>query len=223
MESYNVLDKVALFNGIEGYELDGLLRCLNRTFKAYDKGNYIISEGDAVKSIGIVLSGRVQVQKQDVFGRQVIMTELASTDIFGEVFAFSGTKTYPVYVQAITDCEIMFVDYSGIIEFCHSACDFHKRLVSNMLTILAKKSMFFNQKVDILSKRTIRERLFTFLEAQMKNQGSKQFTIYYSREGLAEFLCVDRSALSRELGKMQDEGLLKFDRKYFHVLKAFDY
>lgn len=221
IENYDIIKNVSLFQGIGDYELDGLLRCLKREYRTYKKSVYIFSEGDDVKSIGIVLSGNVQVQKQDVFGRQIIMADLESTEIFGEVFAFANVSKCPVYVQALSDCKILFLDFQSITGICHSACAFHKKLIENMLRILAEKNMFFHQKVDFLSKRTIRERVSAFLESQIAKTNSREFTIAFTREAMADYLCVDRSALSRELGKMRNEGILTFERKNFHVLKEF--
>ncbi|MFZ2538525.1 MAG: Crp/Fnr family transcriptional regulator [Oscillospiraceae bacterium] len=215
----DVLKSVSLFDRINGNELESILKCLHSEVKTYKKDRMVFMAGDKISSIGIVLSGQVQVIKEDIMGNRAILTELCSGEIFGETFVCAGILTIPVTVLAVGDCEIMFIDYKQIITTCSSACIFHTDLIENMLKLIASKSMFLNQKIDILSKRSTREKLLSYFLIQMEKSKSKHFTIPFSREELADFLCVDRSALSRELSKMRDEGLLKYNKNVFELLE----
>ena len=114
--------------------------------------------------------------------------------------------------------KIMFIDCKRIIKTCNNACVFHWNLIENMLSMIARKNIMLNQKMEILSKRTTREKLLAFFNTQVQMNHSKKFSIPYNREGLAFYLCVDRSALSRELSNMRDEGLLKFNKNEFEIL-----
>ncbi len=218
MQKYlNVLKSVSLFNRINDNELEPILKCLSAEIKKHKKDSIIFIAGDKISSVGIVLSGQVQVIKEDIMGNRTILTELSSGEIFGEIFACAGIEKSPVTVIAMADCDVMFIDYKKIVTTCSSACAFHTILIENMLKLIASKSIVLNQKIDILSKRSTREKIMSFLLTQMEKSKDNSFTIPFSREELADYLCVDRSALSRELCKMRDEGLLKFNKNEFKL------
>jgi CRP-like cAMP-binding protein len=164
----------------------------------------------------MVLSGSARVIKEDENGNVMILTELAASELFGEAFACAGIEQSPVTVLAAEDSEILCIDYKKITSSCSSACGFHSKLIENMLKIIAEKNLLLNQKIEILSKRTTREKLLAFFDAQ--RGAAKKFSIPYNREELAHYLCVDRSAMSGELCKMRDEGLLKFHKNKFEIL-----
>ncbi|NAS19332.1 cyclic nucleotide-binding domain-containing protein [Clostridium butyricum] len=178
----------------------------------------IIQQGDRVQFVGIVLSGGIQIIKEDIEGNINILSHLGINDIFAETFAYADIYECPITVQATENCEIMFIDCKRIIKKCNNACVFHWNLIENMLSMIARKNIMLNQKMEILSKRTTREKLLAFFNTQVQMNHSKKFSIPYNREGLAFYLCVDRSALSRELSNMQDEGLLKFNKNEFEIL-----
>ena len=172
--------------------------------------------GDAVNFVGMILSGSVQIIKEDPDGRVAILTELSISDIFGEVFACAGISHSPVTIQASEDSEILFIDYNKIITSCSSACPFHARLIENMLKLIAVKNLLLNQKIEILSKRTTKEKLLCYFDLQ--RGAARKFNIPFNREELARYLCVDRSAMSNELCKMRDEGLIRFIKNTFEIL-----
>jgi CRP-like cAMP-binding protein len=151
-------------------------------------------------------------------GQRNLVAVLVPGECFGESFACSKHPEALVSVVAMEDCEILFLDCKKIVTTCSSACTFHTRLIENMLSMLAEKILGLNQKLEIVSKRKIREKLFTFFESQKKNAGTNVFSIPYNREQLADFLFVDRSALSNELCKMRDEGLIRFHKNRFELL-----
>jgi len=212
------LQKNALFKDFVEADLDSVIKCLSSKVDVFKKKDVILLQGDPVHFVGIVLSGSIQIIKEDMEGNVNIIAHLGINDIFAEAFACADIIECPVTVQAIEDCEILFIDYKKIIKTCHKACIFHSSLIENMLSVIAKKNITLNQKIEILSKRTTREKLLAFFDNQIQVTHSKKFIIPYNREGLANYLCVDRSALSRELCNMRDEGLIKFVKNEFEIL-----
>jgi len=206
-----------LFDGIAFSDFENMLNCLSAKTVRYKKGGVILLSGDAVSFVGMILAGSVQIIKEDADGRIVILTELSVSDIFGEVFACAGITQSPVTIQASEDSEILFIDYKKIVTSCTSACPFHAKLIENMLKLIAVKNLLLNQKIEILSKRTTREKLICYFNLQ--RGAVKKFNISFNREELARYLCVDRSAMSKELCKMRDEGLLRFHKNTFEILK----
>jgi len=204
-----------LFKGIAFEDFEKLLKCLSAKTGCYKKGEIILLSGNSIDFVGIILSGHIKIIKEDKDGNIAVLTELSPSELFGEVFACAGIEHSPVTVQASENCKILFIDYKRIVMTCSSACPFHAKLIGNMLKLLARKSLLLNQKNEILSKRTTREKLLLFFDNQRGM--TKKFTIPYDREELANYLCIDRSSMSRELGKMRDEGLISFVKNKFEV------
>ncbi|WMJ76908.1 MULTISPECIES: Crp/Fnr family transcriptional regulator [unclassified Sedimentibacter] len=207
-----------LFNNFNLNDLERILNCLSAKVNYYKKKDVIIQQGAQVHYVGIVLSGGIQIIKEDIEGNINIISHLGINDIFAEAFAYADIYECPITVQATENCEIMFIDCKRIIKTCNNACAFHWNMIENMLSMIARKNIMLNQKMEILSKRTTREKLLEFFNTQIQINHSKRFSIPYNREGLAFYLCVDRSALSRELSNMRDEGLLKFNKNEFEIL-----
>jgi len=217
----NIFDAIKdnpLWGGIGHSDFESMIRCMEAKTRKYSKGEIILMSGDTVNHIGLIISGCVKVIKEDKDGNITILTELAVSDLFGEVFACAGIGHSPVTVQASEDCEILFMNYRKIITSCPSACGFHTRLVENMLKIIAQKNLALSQKIEVLSKRTTREKLLLFFD--MQRGAAKKFTIPYNREEMAHYLCVDRSAMSNELCKMRDEGLIRFNKNEFELIPS---
>ena len=211
----NIIKECPLFQDIKEEELSAILGCLGARRLSFDKGRYIFSEGDPAKQIGIVLSGSVQVSRDDYYGNRTLMSRLEPGDLFGESFAFAGVETLPVSVTVATACDIMLIDSSRIISPCSNACGFHTKLIFNLLQIMARKNLGFHQKIEITSKRTTREKLMAYLLAQAKVQQSDSFEIPFDRQALADYLEVDRSGLSAEISKLRKEGVLECHRNKF--------
>lgn len=174
--------------------------------------------GDAVAEVGVLLMGKIQIVQEDIFGNRTIIDQLTAGHLFAETFICAGIKKSPVTVLTITECEILLIKFRQIITTCSSACEFHTKLIENMLQILARKNMILNQKNKFLSQRSTREKIRAYFMHMIAQQGKFNFDIPFSRSELADYLCVDRSALSRELGKLQDEGKIKFHKNAFEVL-----
>lgn len=217
MEQYiDDLTSNPLFTDIESIEI--LLKCLSVKTVSYKQEDFIILSGSEVHEMGIILSGHVKVIKENIDGNIVILSELSSGEIFAEAFLCAGITVSPVTVQGSSDCEILFINYNKVNNTCSKHCQHHYKLLQNMLRLIARKSVMLSQKIEIMAGRTIREKLLLYLNAQKGMANSKMFTIPYNREELAHYLCVDRSAMSRELCKMRDEGLISFRKNVFEIL-----
>ena len=205
-----------LFQEIAYSDFERMLSCLSAKTACYKKDEIILLSGDTVSFVGLILSGGIIIIKEDVNGSITILAELSVPEMFGEVFACADVSHSPVTVQATEETEILFIDYKRIITSCSAVCPFHARLIENMLRLIAKKNLMLNKKIEILSKRTTREKLLCFFD--IHRGAAKKFTISFNREELAHYLCVDRSAMSNELCKMRDEGLIKFQKNKFEML-----
>ena len=205
-----------LFAGIASSDFEGMLGCLSAQRQQYAAGDVILFSGDPVSFVGILLSGSAKIIKEDQQGNNTILAEVDAPGLFGEVFVCAGVSHSPVTVLAATGCDLLRIDYRRIITTCSAACPFHARLIENMLRLIANKSLLLNQKIEILSKRTTREKLLAFFD--LHRGTARTFTIPYNREELAQYLCVDRSAMSSELGRMQREGLIRFEKNTFELL-----
>lgn len=199
---------IALFEGIKSDELPLLLTCLSSTFQSFERGDVIIHEGEKIESIGIVLSGSIQILRNDHEGNRNILANFGMGAIFSESFVCAGIKRSPVSVVASETCLIVFMQFSRMMQPCASACSYHQRLIKNMMHLIAQKNQVLNERIEILEGRSIRNRLLILLEQEEKKQGSPRVSLPWNRTELADYLCTDRSALSREISKMKDEGVI---------------
>jgi len=213
---YETTKNTPLFRGISFADFERMLTCLSAKTATFPKDAVILLTGDTVTHVGLILSGGVKIIKEDAEGRITILTELGVSEMFGEVFACAGVDRSPVTIQAAETSEILFINYKRIITSCTAACPFHAMLIENMLQLVAMKTLMLNQKIEILSKRTTREKLLAFFD--MQRGMAEKFAIPYNREEMADYLCVDRSAMSKELGRMRDEGLIRFYKSTFEII-----
>jgi len=205
-----------LFCGIGFDEFRRLCACLSARTARYEKDEAIMLAGDGVRFVGLVLSGGVRIIKEDAAGNVSMLTMLSAGEMFADILACAGIYISPVTIMTAAAAEILFLDNRRIAASCPAGCASHKKLVENMLRLIAKKNFMLNRKIEILSKRTTREKLLCFFD--LKSAGARRFTIAFNREELANYLCVDRSAMSNELCKMRDEGLIRFDKNVFELL-----
>ena len=210
---------IALFRDIEEKQLESLLGCLTAVRRTYAKDEFVFMADDKAEAVGVVLSGGVYVIQEDFWGNRAILAHIGPGGLFGEAFSCAEVDKLPVSVVAAENSEIMLIDYRKIVTSCASSCVFHARLIKNMLRILAEKNIMLTRKMEHLSKRTTREKLLSFLSNQAATAKNSTVTIPFNRQELADYLCVDRSALSRELSSMQDEGLIKYDKNRFELLR----
>lgn len=217
-EYLSILENTVLFDGIGSEDISGLLACLGASVREVKKNQQIFSEGDPAKFVGIILSGSASVTNQDIYGNRSILSHIYKGELFGESFACADAEVLPVSVVANEDCRVMLIDCRRITTSCQNACGFHNQMIYNLLRAVARRNLEFHKKLEITGRRTTREKLMAFLLAEAKRAGSRQFTISYDRQALADYLGVERSAMSAELGKLQKAGILQTKRKEFILL-----
>ena len=220
MEQYfDVLRKCLLFYDTTDDELSAMLPCLGARVVPFDKGDFIIKEGDEARCVGVVLSGLIHIIREDYFGNKRIIEGVGASGLFGESFACAGIAAIPVSVIAAEPAQVMLIECRKITCSCSSACEFHQRMIANLLKAVAEKNLAFHQKIEIISKRSTKEKLLTYLLFQAKKAGKDSFEIPYNRQELADYLGVERSGLSVEIGKLCRQGVIAADRKQFQLLK----
>ena len=207
-----------LFRGIQPEELTAMLGCIGYHIGSFRKGDIVAFEAENIRHIGIIISGCVDMVKEDLWGNKTMLVRMGRDELFGETFACGSDNLSVVTFLVSEDAKILFIPFDRVMHSCTMACVFHHRLIENMVSIIANKNRDLMRKVEVVSKRTIREKLLAYLSIQAQTQNSRYFEIPLGRVELAEYLCVDRSALTRELVKMKAEGLIDYDRNCFRVL-----
>ena len=216
-EFLSSLAQTPLFEGLTLQELSGILGCLGARPLSAEKGMPIFREGDPAVFIGIVLEGAVQVIREDYYGKRSILSHMGPRELFGESYAFSPEETLPVSVVAAEDTRLVLLDSRRITACCANACAFHSRVIFNLLRMAAIQNLNLHRKIQITSQRTTRDKLMAYLLSMAKQHGPS-FRIPYDRQGLADYLEVDRSGLSAEISKLRKEGILECDRNLFRML-----
>ena len=215
-----VLERSPLFSGIAPADMSSILRCLGAKSLRFRKNEIIQMAGDQPKNIGIVLSGQLQIFKDDSFGNRTLLTSILPAEIYGESICCAGLTESPVSVMAMDNSMILSLAFPDILKTCSNACDFHGKLIENMMFVLARKNIFLQNRMDILTEKSLRTKIMIYLESFVPTQGG-DITIPLNREQMAAYLCVDRSALSHELIKMKDDGLIRYQRNRFHLTHRF--
>ncbi|MDL2214292.1 Crp/Fnr family transcriptional regulator [Clostridia bacterium OttesenSCG-928-O13] len=212
-----LLSAMPLFRGIDPADLDALLHCVDASVARYPKGSFISLVGDTINAIGIVLSGRVHILKEDVFGNRAILNNVEPGSVFGESFICGGNFSLTVSIQAAEDTSVLFLSFDKVIHSCSNACEFHNTLIKNMMVMLAQKNIKLVEKLEVTTKHSLREKVLTYLSQLAQDQKSSTVRSPLGRVDLADFLGVDRSALTRELNRMEKDGLITYDKNTFHL------
>ena len=219
MKKYlEILKKCPLFYGIEPEGLGRILNCLGARVLSFDKKEVILSEGTSARNIGILLSGSLHVVQFDYYGNQTILADAYPSDLFCESFACAGIESLPVSVVANEPCEVFFFPAGGVLHTCEKNCEFHRKMIYNLVHDLAGKSIALHQRIKIVSKRTTRDKLMEYLMTKAAECGKSTFEIPYDRQELADYLEVDRSGLSVEIGKLKREGIIENRKRYFKII-----
>jgi len=213
-----VLRQTQLFAGIAENEIESMLHCLQATLRAYKKNEYVFRQGEEISGITILLEGRLHIRRDDYWGNRSIINVIGPGEMFGEAYAAPGSGALPNDVIATEDSVVIFFDMHRILTVCPSACKFHSATVQNLFFAISEKNRGLVQKLGHMSRRTTREKLISYLSEEAKRNGSATFAIPFNRQQLADFLSVDRSAMSSELCKMRDDGLLIFEKNRFTLL-----
>lgn len=215
----NILKRTRLFAGVGEDEIESLLSCLDARLLEYQKGAYVLRQGEHISDIMILAEGNLHIQKDDYWGNRSILGQISVGEMFGEAYVGLDSGAMLNDVVAVEDSKVVFFDVKRILTTCSTACRFHSMVVRNMFFEISEKNRNLVQKLGHMSRRTTREKLISYLSEEAKKQNSSNFTIPYNRQQLADFLSVDRSAMSNELCKMRDEGLLRFEKNQFVLLE----
>ena len=214
MDDLTILTECALFHGLREAQIREMLPCLSARQSRFRRGQFLMRAGDRVAFAGILLSGEAEVLQEAFWGNRNLLAAVGPGDLFAEAFACAHAVS-PVSVLCKTDGSVLYLNVRAVFSPCEKACAQHKALSQNLIRVLAEKNMQLNEKAGFLSQRTTREKLLAYLSAQARRAGSASFRIPFDRQQLADFLSVNRSAMSAELSRMQREGLLCADRSSF--------
>ena len=218
-EFLSVIRSSQLFSGITEEEITAMLACLDTKTESFPKDTFLLRAGDTAESIGLVLSGSVLIIQEDIWGNRNILSKSGPGQTFAAAYACAPGSVLNVSVVAETPVTALFLNIKRILNVCPSACAHHSRIIRNLLSELAEKNLRFNEKLTHMGQRTTRSKIMSYLSTEAQRLGKYEFDIPFSRQQLADYLAVERSGLSLELGKMRSEGLLDFYKSHF-VLKV---
>lgn len=204
------VSKTSLFQGIERDNILAMLQCLKPRVRSYNKHDYIVTGGDVCKSVGVMLAGVATVSKENAEGNRIVMTLLKQGGIFGEIIAFSSQMTWPATVQAQETCVVLFLPRGKIVGECDRMCSWHRTFIRNFLKVISERAVMLNKKVEYLTIKSMRGKISAYLLEQYSRKGDVNITLPLNRNELADFLCVSRPSMSREMSKMRDEGIIDF-------------
>ena len=218
MEKYfDLLLTTPLFSGIEKEELNSMLHCLSPKLLTIPKGEPVFLEGDDAGFVGLVLEGSVQVVRDDFYGNRSVLTHAEQGDIFAEAFACANISHMPVSGFALKNSKVLLLSCQKMLTVCSSACMFHNQVVKNLLKVVAQKNLGLSNKIQFMSQKTTKDKLMAYLLDQAKKAGSTEFTIPFDRQALADYLGVERSAMSTELSKLRKSGILDCKGSHFQI------
>ena len=213
-----ILKRTKLFSGISEEDIESMLSCLDASVREFKKGEYVFRGGEHIGPITVLLSGELHIQRDDYWGNRDIVNRISVGEMFGEAYIAPESGALPNDVVALEDSTVIFFNVKRITTVCSASCRFHSMVVQNLFYALSEKNRVLVQKLGHISKRSTREKLMSYLSEQAERQNSASFSIPFNRQQLADFLSVDRSAMSNELCKMRDDGLIEFEKNQFRLL-----
>ncbi|MCM1226983.1 MAG: Crp/Fnr family transcriptional regulator [Clostridium sp.] len=222
MKKYlKILKYTQLFHGVQETEIEAMMNCLDARSVIFQKGEYVFRTGEYFDSVILLVDGSILIQRDDYWGNRTIINKISAGEIFGEAYLSPDSGAVPNDALAIEKSTVITFDIKRILTMCPNSCEFHVTAVKNLFFTVSEKNRQLISKIGCMSGRTIREKLTTYLSDESKRCHSSTFSIPFNRQQLADFLCVDRSAMSNELCKMRDNGLIEFHKNQF-TLKRID-
>lgn len=212
--------KTSLFRNLSKEEISHILNCLSAVERSYRKGDVIFHAGTVTGAMGLVVDGGVEIIRDDYWGNRQVLGTAGPGELFGESYACSMGEPMMVTARASEPSSILFLEVRKILTTCSPACEFHSRLIHNLLYVLAEKNLNLTRKIDHMGQRTIREKVMAYLSFQAERQNSGTFTIPFNRQQLADYLAVDRSALSAEMSRMKRDGIIDYEKNRFTIAAA---
>lgn len=219
MENIDFLMKLPIFYNLKNEEIINILNFFNYSKEDFEKNNFIFEIGKPISKIGIILSGEINIIKEDFWGNRNILNKFKSGEIFGEVFALAKVSPNNILVETSQNSKILFLDLTNFsIDNENNSSEILKFL-SNIFKISLKKNILFTEKLEHITKKTIREKIISYLSTEALKNRSNSFFIKFDRQELADYLFVERSALSRELSSMKKDGLIEYNKNHFTLIK----
>jgi CRP-like cAMP-binding protein len=216
--SYDIFIKCSLFEGIESNEIRSMTKCLDPRIENFKKNDFIVLEGDKLTGIGIVLEGEITILKESYSGDGMVLRKLKECQVFGEVAVFAGKQKWPASVQATKNTTIAFLKAEKVKGDCPYLCPRHSQFIKNLLSLISRRAAFLNKKMDYLSIKSMRGKIAAFLWDEYISRETLSFELRLNRQEMADYLNVSRPSMSRELGRMKDEGVLDFHKSSFKIL-----
>ena len=213
-----ILKRTQMFAGVSEDDISSMLTCLDAKLSTYKKGEYVLHQGEHLNDIVILVKGSLHIQHDDYWGNRSILGQLSVGDMFGEAYVAPESGPLLNDVVAVEDSVTIFFNVNRMITTCSTACRFHSMVVQNLFFAISEKNRKLVQKLGHMSKRSTREKLISYLSEEAQKHNSSTFTIPFNRQQLADFLSVDRSAMSNELCKLRKQGLLEFEKNRFRLL-----
>lgn len=216
MKKYmDVIKRSKLFAGVSEADAEAMIKCISAREKILRKGEYAYRTGDRPKEAAMVLDGAMRIEREDYWGNKSIIAEIPPAEMLGETYACTEGEPMSVNAVASMDTVLLMLDMRRVLRMCPSPCPYHMRLAENLIRVLAYRNITLTRKIEHISQRTTRGKLISYFSEQAVKKGSPSFTIPFDRQQLADFLSVDRSAMSKELSRMRDEGILQFKKNSF--------
>lgn len=216
-EYIKLIEKSQLLCGINASEVHSLLNCLNAKIIEFDKNEIVVHEGNLLSKFGLVVEGELQLVQYDYFGNKNILSTIGPLQIFGEAFSYSGLKM-PFTVECSLKTVVILFNSDKISTPCENCCIFHRRLINNLLKIISEKNILLTQKIECISKRTTREKILAYLSIEAVKKENNEFSINLDRQRLADYLGVERSAMSAEISKLRKENIIECKKNIFKLL-----
>lgn len=219
MQMASAVEGTSLFAGLAKEEVARSLLCLGAGLHRYERGDVVIEEGEPGSVFGVVVSGTVQLERDDAFGNRTIISVVMEGETFCAAYAFAQAESMPISVVAREAAEVVLFAKGRTVIFCASPCAFHTRMIENMLGMMARNSIAVNDKLDVLSSRTTRGKIMAYLKGEARRAGGREVEVPLDRAEMADYLSVDRSAMCRELGRMKRDGLIDYRGRSFRLIK----
>lgn len=217
-KKYEIIRKCPLFTHIKDEDLIKIQNCMGGRIVKFSKNQPILEEGDPVRNMCIVVSGAVQMVRDDYNGNRIIIKRVGPGELFAESVAITEDAQMPLTVIAENECEVLMLDSSRVLSPCTNNCYFHIYIIKNLLNIIAGKNIWFARRIEITSRRTTRDKIMAYLTMEANHKGSREFTIPFNRQELADFLGVERSAMSAEISRLRKDGIIECNRSWFRII-----
>jgi len=214
--------EISLFADIAVEDIEKMYECLCTREREYKRDAFVFHAGDPVRFVYVILTGSMHIISEDFWGNRSIIETMHRDTLFGEAYVFSLAQSHLVSVVAAEDSVVIEIDPTNLFEICPRGCECHAQMIRNALFLVSKKIVRLTEKMGHIIHRTIREKILSYLSRCVQCEKSNAFSIPYSRQQLADYLCVDRSALSHELSKLQDQGLIRYRKNYFELIGGHD-